>query len=106
MEFDSLETKITVPMLDYAKQSMARPSVEMFVGKSLLPKRIFMISGLRVARAGTRERERVVEAGGQFELQATPVLLTPVHVGPDIGASSEYTSEWYSSTGEFVWAFV
>ena len=105
VEFDSLETKIIAPTLEYIKESMARPSVKEFLGKHFLPKRVFMITGLKIARTAKRGRDRIGGTGGQLQLQVTPSPLMPIHLGPDIGASSERATEWCSSASEFIWAF-
>jgi hypothetical protein len=103
--FESLETTLIVPSMQYVKDSMLRPSVREFLGKSILPKRVFMVTGMKVARRASGGHERSRSHGGSLQVGITPTPVVPISVGPDIGGSNSITEKVSSKAQDFVWAF-
>jgi hypothetical protein len=102
-EFETLETELIIPTLGYVKESMARPNVKEFLGNHLLPKSIFMITGLKVTRRAKLGREKTRGGGGLLKLRIDPTL--GVNLGPDVGGNLEAKEKAESKATDIVWAF-
>lgn len=102
-EFEALETELIVPTPGYVKESMARPAVKEFLGKHLLPKSVFMITGLKVARRAKLGREKASGGGGLVKLGVD--LTLGIQLGPDLGGDVERKEKVESKATDFVWAF-
>jgi hypothetical protein len=82
-------------------ESMARPAVREFLGKHLLPKSVFMITWLKVARRAKLGREKASGGGGQVKLGVDPTL--GVNLGPDVGGNVDKKEKVQLKATDFVW---
>ena len=104
-KFKTLDTQLIVPTPQYIKDTMAGPAVKEELGKHLLPKSVFMVTGLKIARGGERGQEltRKVEVCVKFDV--TPMPPFPLSLGPDVGGGVHSSEDVKSKATDFVWAF-
>ncbi|CAG8960112.1 hypothetical protein HYFRA_00010591 [Hymenoscyphus fraxineus] len=104
-KFGSLETQLIIPTSEFVKDSMMRPVVRQELGKSLLLKRVFMITGVKIARGASTGRETSCSSGGIFKVGVTPTPTIPVSLGPSGGFGKSKSESVTSQGSDFVWAF-
>jgi hypothetical protein len=103
-DFKKLETKMISPTPQYIKDSMNRYTVKEFLGNYLLPKSVFMITGVKIARSAETGQERTSAMGGILKVGVTATPSVPVSLGPNFGGSSNSSSEIKAKADDFVWA--
>jgi hypothetical protein len=104
-DFTSLETQLIGPTKQYVEESMGRPLVAETLGKNILQKSVFMVTGLKIAKKGERgvESARSKELG--FKVGVTPTPSIPISLGPDVGGDRKTSETLKSTAANFVWAF-
>lgn len=104
-QFKNLDTQLIAPTRGYVEASMMRPAVKTFLGKHFLPKSVFMITGLKIARGVERGAKRENMVGGGLDVGVTPSLGIPISLGPDVGGSVDRSEEIKAKVAkDFVWA--
>jgi len=104
-QFETLETAIIVPTPEFISSSMNRPVIKEFLGSHVLPKRVFMITGLKIARKGQAGHGRTISRDFGLQLGVQPTPGMPFSLGPDIGGKTESSEMLCSTASDFVWAF-
>jgi hypothetical protein len=104
-KFKTLDTQLIVPTPQYVDDSMARPAVKKELGKRVLLKSVFMITGLKIAREGKRGQESTRKVEGGMKAGVTPMPSFPMSLGPDVGGGVNSSEEVKSKATDFVWAF-
>lgn len=104
-DFESLETEYIIPTPEYEKESMKRQNVKASIGSNLMLKSVFMITGVKIARRGTRGQETSNSKGGAFQIGVTPTPMVPISLGPVVGYNKGNSQKMSSKVTDFVWAF-
>ncbi|ESZ89781.1 hypothetical protein SBOR_9832 [Sclerotinia borealis F-4128] len=104
-EFETLETYIIVPTPEYITESMGRPNIETYLGSHYRRKKIYMITGLKIAKQGRVWRGDRYDGGGGSQFGNQPMLILPASLGLDLRYKRGVDEEVSSSPNDFVWAF-
>ncbi|KAI9642692.1 hypothetical protein NHQ30_008423 [Ciborinia camelliae] len=104
-EFETLETKIIIPTTEYIVGSMARPNIKKYLGNGVFRKKIYMITGLKIARKGKVSSGNNSGGGGGSQLGIQPTPMIPRLLGLDVKYKRGVDEESSSSATDFIWAF-
>lgn len=104
-QFEQLDTQLIAPTRGYVEASMMRPLVKTFMGKHLLPKSVFMITGVKIARGAETGVGKKNMVGWGLNLGVAPSPGIPISVGPDLGHSVGRSEKITAKAArDFVWA--
>ncbi|KAE9368048.1 hypothetical protein N431DRAFT_471420 [Stipitochalara longipes BDJ] len=104
-QFETLETTIIVPTPEFISSSMNRPVIKEFLSSHVLPKKVFMITGLKIGRKGKAGHERTINRDFGLQLGVQPTSGMSFSLGPDIRGERENSERVSSTASDFVWAF-
>ncbi|CAL3962734.1 unnamed protein product [Diplocarpon coronariae] len=104
-QFENLATQLIAPTRAYVNESMMRPVVKTFLGKHLLPKSVFMITGVKIAKGAEKGVKRDNMVSGGLNLGIAPAPGIPIALGPDVGGAADGSEEIRVKVAkDFVWA--
>jgi len=108
--FDRLETEIMAPRLVDVKTAMGQDEVvrELNRSKFNFKKRLYMVTGVRIARGARLLRRDSTGIGGEIKvgLDLTAFTAAPISAGPKISVSrTKGTGHSFEEASDFVYAY-
>lgn len=109
-EFDSLDSEIMAPRLSDIRTALGTDEVVAQIRRSRFNyrKRLYMITGVRIARGARLSRKATKTRGGNAKIMVdlATVSVVPVKVGPDINVTRENEESYsFEETSDFVYAY-
>lgn len=108
--FDRIETETMVPRLADVRAAMSREEVTAQINRKKFDfrKRLYMCTGVRVARGARLCKRASIEVGGRAKVgvDLTALAAVPANVGPEMGLSrSTATGTSFEKASDFVYAY-
>lgn len=109
-EFDNLDSEIMIPRLSDIRTALGTDEVVAQIRRSRFNyrKRLYMITGVRIARGARLSRKATKTRGGNAKIMVdlATVSVVPVKVGPDINVTRENEESYsFEETSDFVYAY-
>ncbi|PVH72790.1 hypothetical protein DL98DRAFT_520314 [Cadophora sp. DSE1049] len=109
-EFEKLESEITVPRLAEVQAGLEKPEIVAYMQRIKFDfrKRIYMITGVRIARGARSSSQSSKTRGGNAKLMVdiTAVGGVPLKVGPEVEVTRENEGAYsFDGAHDFVYAY-
>lgn len=109
-EFDRLDSEIMVPRLSDVQAALRRDEVVAQIRRSKFDyrKRLYMITGVRIARGARLSRKDSKARGGNTKIMVdlATVSAVPLKVGPDVDITRENEESYsFKEASDFVYAY-